>query len=194
MQHNLGIHYCCPLSCLWILSNRQPESGGDSQCLSVNSFASTALQDAVRPATLLHSRLCVYTTTLLFCSAYIAFHCSNRHVLLHFHCLSHTCGLAGTIPTCACQQVFGALPVPMLLMLAGKMGVHFSVDSSGILKLDKAESVIESWEEYQVDVPIESPNKTETKQNITIETRETLETDGSNDSEVGAALTQSVFC
>ena len=54
--------------------------------------------------------------------------------------------------------------------VAGKLGVHLSADSSGILKLDKAESVIEVWETYEVDVPVES-----TQENQTIEARETLE-------------------
>lgn len=55
----------------------------------------------------------------------------------------------------------------------GKMGVHLSADSSGILRVDKAESVIEAWESYEVDVPVEAP-----KENITIEARQTLEGDG----------------
>ena len=55
---------------------------------------------------------------------------------------------------------------------AGKLGVHLFADSSGILKLDKAESVIEVWESYEVDVPVVAP-----KENLTIEAREALETD-----------------
>jgi len=58
--------------------------------------------------------------------------------------------------------------------------VHFSADSSGILKLEKAESVIEVWENYEVEVPVET-----LKENITIEaTRETLEDDAEADTEV----------
>lgn len=65
------------------------------------------------------------------------------------------------------------------------MGVHFSVDSSGILKLDKAESVIEVWEEYEVEVPVEGPKGAEAaKPNVTIEARETLEGDDEDGSEV----------
>lgn len=36
----------------------------------------------------------------------------------------------------------------------GKISMHFSADSSSILKLEKAESVIEQWEEYEVEVPV----------------------------------------
>lgn len=65
------------------------------------------------------------------------------------------------------------------------MGVHFSVDSSGILKVDKAESVIEVWEEYEVEVPVDTPKEAEPgKQNATIEAREMLEDEGAHDSKV----------
>ena len=65
------------------------------------------------------------------------------------------------------------------------MGVHFSVDSSGILKVDKAESVIEVWEEYEVEVPVDAPKEAEAaKQNVTIEAREALEDDEADDSKV----------
>lgn len=69
---------------------------------------------------------------------------------------------------------------------AGRMGVHFSVDSSGILKVDKAESVIEVWEEYEVEVPVDAPKEAEpAKQNATIEARDMLEDDdGADDSKV----------
>ena len=68
---------------------------------------------------------------------------------------------------------------------AGKIGVHFSVDSSGILKVDKAESVIEVWEEYEVEVPVDAPKEAEpAKQNVTIEAREMLEDDEADDSKV----------
>ena len=50
--------------------------------------------------------------------------------------------------------------------------MHLSADSSGILKLDKAESVIEVWESYEVDVPVDGP-----KDNATGAAREALETD-----------------
>ena len=49
--------------------------------------------------------------------------------------------------------------------------MHLSADSSGILKLDKGESVIEVWETYEVDVPVQSTQSN----NQTIEARETLE-------------------
>lgn len=63
--------------------------------------------------------------------------------------------------------------------------MHFSVDSSGILKVDKAESVIEVWEEYQVEVPVDAPKEAEPgKQNATIEAREMLEDEGADDSKV----------
>ena len=69
------------------------------------------------------------------------------------------------------------------------MGVHFSVDSSGILKLDKAESVIEVWEEYEVEIPVETPKvESESKENITIESRETLESEDADDSQVHVML------
>lgn len=68
---------------------------------------------------------------------------------------------------------------PVWVDVTGKMGVHFSADSSGILKVDKAESVIEAWENYEVDVPVEAP-----KENITIEARQTLEGDGDSNDEV----------
>ena len=65
------------------------------------------------------------------------------------------------------------------------MGVHFSVDNSGILKLDKAESVIEVWEEYEVEVPVEAPTVAATaKENVTIQARETLEGDDADESQV----------
>ena len=69
-------------------------------------------------------------------------------------------------------------PAFSLVIDIGKMGVHLSADSSGILKVEKAESVIEVWEDYEVDVPVELP-----KENVTIESRETLETDGDGDNE-----------
>ncbi len=61
----------------------------------------------------------------------------------------------------------------------GKMGVHLSADSSSILRVDKAESVIEVWEEYEVDVPVET-----LQENVTIEARQTLEGDFETDAEV----------
>lgn len=65
------------------------------------------------------------------------------------------------------------------------MGVHFSVDSSGILKVDKAESVIEVWEEYEVEVPVDAPKEAEpAKQNATIEARQMLEDEDADDSKV----------
>lgn len=65
------------------------------------------------------------------------------------------------------------------------MGVHFSVDSSGILKVDKAESVIEVWEKYEVEVPVDAPEEAESaKQNVTIPARETLEDDEADDNKV----------
>ena len=63
--------------------------------------------------------------------------------------------------------------------VVGKMGVHLSADSSGILRVDKAESVIEVWEEYEVDVPVET-----LKENVTIEARQTVEGDPETDAEV----------
>ncbi len=63
----------------------------------------------------------------------------------------------------------------------GKMGVHLSADSSGILRVDKAESVIEVWEEYEVDVPVET-----LQENVTIEARQTLEGDFETDAEVSS--------
>lgn len=65
------------------------------------------------------------------------------------------------------------------MAVAGKMGVHLSADSSGILRVDKAESVIEVWEEYEVDVPVET-----LQENVTIEARQTLEGDSETDAEV----------
>lgn len=65
------------------------------------------------------------------------------------------------------------------------MGVHFSVDSSGILKVDKAESVIEVWEDYEVEVPVDAPKEAEpAKQNVTVKAREMLEDDDADDSKV----------
>lgn len=89
-----------------------------------------------------------------------------------------------------CTACFLPLPLKALVVcrnlsltvwvtVTGKMGVHFSADSSGILKVDKAESVIEAWENYEVEVPVEAP-----KENITIEARQTLEGDGDTDNEV----------
>ncbi len=66
---------------------------------------------------------------------------------------------------------------------AGKMGVHLSADSSGILRVDKAESVIEVWEEYEVDVPVET-----LQENVTIQARQTLEGDSETDAEVCSSL------
>lgn len=60
----------------------------------------------------------------------------------------------------------------------GKMGVHLSADSSGILRVDKAESVIEVWEEYEVDVPVET-----LQENVTIEARQTPEGGSETDAE-----------
>ncbi|KAL3157632.1 hypothetical protein ABBQ32_012079 [Trebouxia sp. C0010 RCD-2024] len=69
----------------------------------------------------------------------------------------------------------------------GKMGVHFSVDSSSILKVDKAESVIEVWEEYEVEVPVEPPAVADTaKENGTTKARETLEDDDADEREAAA--------
>ena len=69
------------------------------------------------------------------------------------------------------------------------MGVHFAMDSSGILKVDKAESVIEMWEEYEVEVPVEAPKvESASTENVTIESRETLESDVADDREVHATL------
>lgn len=61
----------------------------------------------------------------------------------------------------------------------GKMGVHLSADSSGILRVDKAESVIEVWEEYEVDVPVET-----LQENVTVEAKQTLEGGSETDAEV----------
>ena len=72
---------------------------------------------------------------------------------------------------------------------AGKMGVHFSVDSSGILKVDKAESVIEVWEEYEVEVPVNATKEAASaKDNVTIEAREVLENDDADDSQVTSLM------
>lgn len=72
----------------------------------------------------------------------------------------------------------------------GKMGVHFSVDSSSILKVDKAESVIEVWEEYEVEVPVEPPAVADTaKENGTTKARETLEDDDADEREVRVVMT-----
>ncbi|DBA73173.1 hypothetical protein WJX79_004877 [Trebouxia sp. C0005] len=60
----------------------------------------------------------------------------------------------------------------------GKMGVHLSADSSGILRVDKAESVIEVWEEYEVDVPVET-----LQENVTVEAKQTLEGGSETDAE-----------
>lgn len=74
-------------------------------------------------------------------------------------------------------------------MLAGKLGVHFSVDSSGILKVDKAESVIEVWEDYEVEIPVSAPNRTiENVVNASLGAREALEDDDADNSEVQSAL------
>lgn len=80
----------------------------------------------------------------------------------------------------------GELASLTLAGCVGKMGVHFSVDSSGILKVDKAESVIEVWEEYEVEVPVDAPKEAQPakKQNVTIEAREMLEDDEADDSKV----------
>ncbi len=67
--------------------------------------------------------------------------------------------------------------------VVGKMGVHLSGDSSGILRVDKAESVIEVWEEYEVDVPVDT-----LQENVTIEARQTLEGDSETDAEVCSSL------
>lgn len=70
------------------------------------------------------------------------------------------------------------------------MGVHFSVDSSGILKVDKAESVIEVWEEYEVEVAVEPPAVADTaKQNGTTKARNTLEDDDADEREVRVIMT-----
>lgn len=65
----------------------------------------------------------------------------------------------------------------------GKMGVHLSADSSGILRVDKAESVIEVWEEYEVDVPVET-----LQENVTIEAKQTLEGGSETDEEVSSSI------
>jgi len=65
----------------------------------------------------------------------------------------------------------------------GKMGVHLSADSSGILRVDKAESVIEVWEEYVVDVPVET-----LQENVTIEAKQTLEGGSETDEEVSSSI------
>lgn len=49
----------------------------------------------------------------------------------------------------------------------GKISVHFSADSSSLVKVEKAESVIELWEEYEVEVPVVSQEG-----NSTAETKE----------------------
>ena len=59
----------------------------------------------------------------------------------------------------------------------GKLGVHFSADSSSIVKVEKAESVIELWEEYEVEVPLVSQEG-----NSTTEAKESLDS-SSPDSE-----------
>lgn len=80
----------------------------------------------------------------------------------------------------------GELALLTLPGCVGKMGVHFSMDSSGILKVDKAESVIEVWEQYEVEVPVDAPKEAQPakKQNVTIEAREMLEDDEADDSQV----------
>ena len=73
----------------------------------------------------------------------------------------------------------------------GKMGVHLSADSSGILRVDKAESVIEVWEEYEVDVPVET-----LQENVTIEARQTPEGGSETDAEVCSSpcMVQQSYC
>ena len=65
----------------------------------------------------------------------------------------------------------------------GKISVHFSADSNSIVKLEKAESVIELWEDYEVEVPIvaEQANSTEAAM-------ETLESEDDPADEVSSSL------
>lgn len=55
-----------------------------------------------------------------------------------------------------CTALIGVDDVLSKYNTTGKISVHFSADSSSILKLEKAESVIELWEEYEVEVPVTS--------------------------------------
>lgn len=107
----------------------------------------------------------------------------TSHVVLKPSGSNGTIGVS--LPKCSDEE-------PALLTMferAGKMGVHFSVDSSGILKVDKAESVIEVWEEYEVEVPVNATKEAASaKDNVTIEAREVLENDDADDSQVTSLM------
>ena len=70
----------------------------------------------------------------------------------------------------------------------GKISVHFSADSNSVVKLEKAESVIELWEDYEVEVPVvaEQANSTEAA-------KETLESEDDPADEVSSVFTTIVF-
>ena len=110
-------------------------------------------------APVLAKKPCIYAAGSATCAA-----CSKR--MLH----------AALLDSRGCCYSVGVAAV-------GKMGVHLSADSSGILRVDKAESVIEVWEEYVVDVPVET-----LQENVTIEARQTLEGDSETDAEVCSSL------